>query len=232
MKRVLIVDDNENMCCELSGLLTEVAGENVQIDTRTSGSDALLDVEVEEICPDIVFMDIELGRQNGIEVAEQMLKSAPTIQLVFVSGYDDYYLDVYKVGHVHFIRKPFERAKVKEVWDILMQRQQTEHDNVFTFKTGGQYRKVHCRDIMYFEMEARKVRIFTEDDEDSFYGTMGEILESVGDNFVQCHKSYVINLETVEEFFSDHVILKDGRQVPVSRTYRKTVKEKFMEQLI
>ena len=55
---------------------------------------------------DLAFIDIELGDQSGIRLSNHLLRIHPDIQIIFFSGYDDYYLDVYNVESAYiFSRK-------------------------------------------------------------------------------------------------------------------------------
>ncbi|MCI8646592.1 MAG: response regulator [Firmicutes bacterium] len=63
--------------------------------------------------PPVILMDIKLGEKNGIKAAKEFQAVQPDAQIIFMSGYDDYYLDVYEVEHVYFLHKPIEREKLR-----------------------------------------------------------------------------------------------------------------------
>ena len=78
------------------------------------------DVEDGEFQPDVIFMDIKLADGNGIQVARNLLRFLPSAQIIFVSGYDDYYLDVYEVEHIYFIKKPLQDDIVSKALSLSL----------------------------------------------------------------------------------------------------------------
>lgn len=81
-------------------------------------------------------------------------------------------------------------------------------------------------EIMYIERELRKSRIVLPECEHYVYMTLEELMERLQEQrFIRIHKSYIVNFDYIGEFCRQMVVLRDGTQLPVSRTYRAAVSE-------
>ena len=82
--------------------------------------------------------------------------------------------------------------------------------------------------IEYVESERRKVHLHTvSGDSVETYATLGQMLDMLPESFVQCHKSYLVNMACIEELRTGNVLLRSGREVPVSQRQRKGVRDAF-----
>ena len=108
---IAICDDDANTARDLQQKILHLPSAGIDgIDVFTDPDKFAFAAETTRY--DLVFMDIELGSESGIELSGRLLRSCPDMQIVFVSGYDDYYLQVYDVEHVFFLRKPVDSARL------------------------------------------------------------------------------------------------------------------------
>lgn len=98
---------------------------------------------------------------------------------------------------------------------------------IFSYKTGKAENRIPYKDIMYFSSETKKIIVHTRNGSDSFYGKLSE-LNLPDTEFVQIHKSFIINKQYVTRFKFDSVLLSNNEELPISRAYRKTVRENLM----
>lgn len=109
--RVLIVDDEPLARDELAYLLSQHPGVEV-VGEAEDGQTAL--ALARTLQPDVVFLDINLGDTNGLEVARQFLTLRPPPRVVFATAYDQYALQAFEVKALDYIVKPFTRDRVAE----------------------------------------------------------------------------------------------------------------------
>jgi DNA-binding LytR/AlgR family response regulator len=81
--------------------------------------------------------------------------------------------------------------------------------------------------ILYFEAREKKVFVNTADQQIGFYDTLDELERKLPEGFLRCHRSFIINRSKVDclQPSSNTILLKDGVQIPVSRTYRSVMRE-------
>lgn len=82
-------------------------------------------------------------------------------------------------------------------------------------------------DIEFIESRKRKLSIHVDDEELQTYATLSGAEGRLPAYFLRCHKSYLVNMHRVVEVRGDELTLASGAVVPVSRTYRREVKERF-----
>lgn len=81
--------------------------------------------------------------------------------------------------------------------------------------------KVYISDLMYVKSDDHYLNIFTSDDKSHFVrGKLSNIRQELPPNFIQCHRSYIVNSNFIKRVNSDSITLIDKTQIPLSRSYR------------
>lgn len=227
---ILIIDDNKDHLQELKQMVSEITKDEIQC--CTSNKTAMELIIEDQYRPDIVFMDIQLNDTNGIELAKEIFVINPHVQIIFVSGYDDYYLDVYAVEHIYFLKKPIDPEKLSTAYLKAYDKIKKIEKEVFIFHIGHQKMILPYHDILYFEKLKRKVLIYAHGQEEqiSFYATMDELIKQLPDNFIRCHNSFIINIDAVMGYRHDRVKI-ESHYIPVSRKYKEVVHQAFYRNL-
>lgn len=237
MWKICICDDDKSTLTKIKEELfrvirKEYSDEDFQVITYTTGTMLTGDVE-DGYCPDIILMDIKLADGNGIEYAKKILEFNPSCQLIFISGYDDFYLDVYEVDHIYFLRKPVTTEKLSGAIERAMKKAEKIVEKVFSFTYNSKVTILPLNNIRYFEKDRRKINIYTVDETSyEYYGKMEDLLEKLDDEFfIRCHNSYVVNLNKIRGMLKENFLLGADIKIPISRNYSKEAKEKFMEHI-
>lgn len=111
--RIYAIDDEPKMLTMLHAAVAEAAPEAEILDFSRADS-ALAALETGNAPPDVVFSDIEMPGMSGLALALRVKKAAPRARIVFVTGYDQYALEAYRL-HVHgYLMKPVGAAAVRE----------------------------------------------------------------------------------------------------------------------
>ncbi len=116
MIRAIIVDDEHPALDRF----TRILGEDKRISitgTFTSPSDALAYVRRNKV--DAAFHDIEMPGMNGLELVNRFQEYDPQIKIIFVTAYDSYAIDAFRLHAFGYLVKPIERAELKELLDYL-----------------------------------------------------------------------------------------------------------------
>ena len=179
--------------------------------------------------PSILFMDIELGDENGIGCIRRIAETCSRTQIIYISSYQEYFQDVYETPHVYFLRKPVEN-------DMLERAVRKAEENLLSYQdlafcSDGSVFRVPKRDILYFESRYRKIIVHTERSEFEFYATIQQMEEKAGQGFLQCHKSFLVNLSRIAAMTNGYFRMDDGRCVPISRSKAAFARQAFLEYL-
>ncbi len=177
---------------------------------------------------DGVFMDIKLGGASGIQGAEKLLTQRPGIGLVYITGYPaEYVQDLYCVDDsampAAVLVKPIETRYLKNALDKL--RERGTRPEVFPIKSGGTISYINLSEILYITSIKRKLMITTVSGSHEIYGKISDILAKLPDYFVRCHKSCIVNVRQISRVTGwISLEMSNGSVIPISRTYKDTVK--------
>lgn len=111
MFNAIIVDD-EKPALDVLRLLLEKTGQICVVGAFMSGADAL--VEMQSLKPDVAFLDIEMSDMSGLELAEGIIDIGIDIEIVFVTAYDKYALEAFRVNAIDYILKPFSSDDIAQ----------------------------------------------------------------------------------------------------------------------
>ena len=112
MFNAIIVDD-EKPALDILKLLLEKTGHICVVGSFMSAADAL--AETQSLKPDVAFLDIEMPDMSGLELAEKIIDSGIDIEIVFVTAYDKYALEAFRVNAIDYILKPFSSDDIAQV---------------------------------------------------------------------------------------------------------------------
>lgn len=166
----------------------------------------------------IYLLDIELHKMtvNGIDIAEAVNRLSPSAQIIFVSAYNQYWLDVYRANHVYFVPKNSMKMHLPDALRKALKQIHASRDQVISFKYGGTSFHIPEADIRYMEKALRKI-IIHADDTYQCYSKFDTILsQSSTGHLVHCHKSFAVNTEYIRSLSRKSCTLLDGTEIPVT----------------
>ncbi len=177
---------------------------------------------------DIYFLDIKMDKLTGIEVAKKIRLINEQAVIVFITGLKDYVFDAFDVRAFHYILKPIDENKLKDVlYSALLQFD--KKDKFIIAKTISQATKIFIKDIMYIESQHRKLKIHTKNNIIEYYHKISDIeKELYGYNFFRCHKSYIVNLKYVESYDNIFITLINSEKIYVSKYRLDDFSKAFM----
>ncbi len=228
--RVAVCEDEEAQQKLLQSCLLEWAGHNrivLETELFPNGESFLFAWEDDQNF-DLLILDIELGKLNGMELAARIRRQDEAIPILFVTGYEQYMPLGYEVSALHYLIKPFDKNKLFEVLDRLKERKQTVK---LCFHTQEGCIFLPPAQIWYVEARAHRCVLYTKDEEHLLSSSIGEMETClVGHReFIRCHRSYLVNISHVCAITQSELFLDDKRRLPVSRTADKKVNEAFIK---
>ena len=229
MFKIAICDDVPSVCSDLKAMIMDMKNDlickEITIDTFYSG-EALIDNIKEENLYDLIFLDIELGKINGVEVGHIIRKQMEdyVTKIIYISSKDIYDRQLFDVQPLHFLKKPIDSKKVFDDIQLAMKISEKENRN-FEFKSFRNTIKVPYRDILYFESRGRKVFLVGTKNNYTFYGNIKDLEEVLPKFFIHPNRSYFVNYEFVTCFKFEELIMTDGSVIPISRNKRKEIRE-------
>jgi two-component system, LytTR family, response regulator len=246
--RVVIVDDEPLGRTLIREMLRgdpeiEVVGE------CSNGSEAIKSIGY--LHPDLVFLDVQMPEIDGFEVLAALV-AARLPMIVFVTAYDQYAVRAFEVHAVDYLLKPFDRERflrslqrakaqlrlerrsdVSERILALLEEQKakTKYLERVVIKANGRVYFLKTCEIDWIEAAGNYVSLHVKKESYLLRETIGG-MESQLDpaKFPRIHRSQIVNFDRIRELRpwshgEYHVILHDGTQLTLSRTYRDRLHE-------
>lgn len=229
-------DDDLPFAEQLRELVISYAKEqHIDVQAETFASAEELFSEIEQGAGfEILFLDIEMGKMNGIELGKKLRDLSYQTLLIYVSGYDQYMRQLFETEPFRFLSKPLKRAELFSVLDKAFGRIGRFHREHFTIRFGKNVINLLCRDIVYLESNKRKVIVHTVRGEYEYYQKLDDAqkeIDKISNDFVRIHKAYLVNMEHVEAFQYEKLALRDGTILSISEVHRANVRSRFWDYL-
>lgn len=221
---IAICDDESILCKETKEKILEMHPE-YEIDLLFSGKE-LLETPLKY---DLIFLDIEMPGQNGMAVAQYLREQKYTGHIIFLTNYNEYMPEAFKVKAFRFLTKP---VNMDELEETLEEAEHEFFENQAIVVDGyGVEILVDVRDIVYIQAMKKNTVLYLTDKSVETPYSLKYWLEKLSENdFCQVHKSFIVSLHYIMKVEIDEVVLH-GREcsVPLSRRKNGMVKQAFYE---
>ncbi len=175
---------------------------------------------------DVVFLDSTDYDSRAIEVGHELNLHFPDIAVVYTT--QSFFENVYETQHEYLLLKPIHPAMLRRALDKICARYTR---NALTIKEKGTTSVVSSDTILYCERRNRRTCIITGSNERMCSLSIKSLGESLGNNFVITHNSFIVNLSHVAKLNNDSLELDDGTVIPVSRSKAVVVRAKVLKHL-
>lgn len=215
--RFAVCDDDPAVLIDMKNIVlrwASDAGHTAAVETFPS-AEAFLFRYDEEKGFDILLLDIEMGRMNGVALAKEVRAGNREVQIIFVTGYSDYIADGYEVEALHYLVKPVGEQKLRAVLDRAADR----------LKRNERALLLNCRDssirVLFNEIaciEAQKNYVVVRAREEyCVKRALSDIERELDERFFRTGRSFIVNLNHILKVSKTDVYLKGGEVIPLPR---------------
>lgn len=177
---------------------------------------------------DIVLANISLGNISGIKIMKLIQERLPEIQVIFLSDYPDMVFDAYAVRHIAYITFPIIGERLHYAINMAAAYAGGSKKQYISLASKGVISRIDVDNILYIESNLRNIIIHTNDRVMIFPGKIEGIKEKLDGRFIQCHKSFLVNMTYIAELSCESAMLSNGESVPVSNRRFKETKDGFI----
>lgn len=234
MHNIIVCDDNVVFKDALVMILNKYAGlYDVNVIGFSDGREMLDFCNQNQF--DIIYLDIELGKENGMDFAKTIKSINPQCLIIYISAYDYYYKQMVQAEPFRFLPKDLSdvqkwEKKVIDTLELAMRR--IKRGNVFSYEVGRKQYNIELEKIFYFYSVARKIHIVGRigNAPDCFYGKIDELqekLEKLNENFIRISKSYIINLKYSARVIDKNQVKVANKILSVTPKYRDVTEKRI-----
>lgn len=246
--KALIIDDERLARAELKRLLKEIP--QVKIAGEAANAEEATEL-IDELKPDMMFLDIQMPGKNGFELLESLEDSVP--EVIFTTAYDEYALKAFEYNALDYLMKPIDlprlneavqkvenKLKKKEVAEEEGGKEFLKGDDQIFVKDGEKCWFVKVGDIKLFESMGNYVRLHFGDQKPMVLKSLNSLEERLDPKqYFRANRKHIINLnwiEKIEPWFSGGllVMLKGMDKEEIGRieiSRRQSIKFKDMMSL-
>ncbi|HIV63564.1 MAG TPA: LytTR family DNA-binding domain-containing protein [Firmicutes bacterium] len=233
--RVAICDDEENIVdIMLSAVRAAFAkrGVSVEIETFTSAEPLWRSMKLRIF--DLLFLDIEMPKIDGIEFGERLRRNNDRTEIVYVSAREDRVFDAFKVRPFDFIRKSNFLGDLSKVINNYLAMLESRKGGTVTVLSKSGIMNVPLSDVKYFEGygKTQLIHLAGKKETINVNRSMEKLEEDLGPKgFIRIHKGILVNYRFISRILVSDVELTDGEVLPLSRRKVTAIKARYLELL-
>ena len=225
MIRIAILEDEAPVREDLAGYLrryTRQYGTKFEVSLFADGDEILEDYRPDW---DIILLDVEMPRLDGMTTAERIRKLDSEVILIFITNMAQYAIRGYAVDAMDYILKPVPYFAFSQQLQKAIRRLEKRAKAYLTVPVEGGFRRVDLSGVYYLESAGHKVRLYTEEGEWTAPGSLRQYEETLADKqFARCNSGYLVNLAQVRGM-QDGMVLVGPHSLQISRPRRKAFVE-------
>lgn len=228
MLKIAICDDEPKILDELVLKIENIfsSKEKTGIYKTSSPFDLLKHLSENQV--DVLFLDIDMPKLNGMDIAEKLLNDNVNTLLVFVTSHDALVYKSFRYHPFSFIRKSHFDDEITSVARSIIEELSKRNDT-FSFKTAEGLYRIDLRQILYFDSDSNYLQLHTEQEIYRFRGTLSSLEKELSPKgFIRTHKGFLVNQQHIYAFKGDDIQLCNKELLPIGRTNKESVKRAIM----
>lgn len=225
---IAICDDEAADVQFLSKLVMHWASENkyrISIENFNSSEEFLFKAADKK--SDILLLDVEMGKMNGVELAREVRKNNSEMQIIFVTGYMEYIQEGYEVEALNYLLKPITNEKLFAVLNRAVERLKA-CEKALLLTVSDEIIRIPLYEIKYVEVRKNYVTIHAGKDYE-VKKTLSELEKNLDDSFFRTGRSFIVNLRFIRKITRTNVELAGGLVVHLSRGLYDKVNRAMIE---
>lgn len=177
---------------------------------------------------DVLFLDIYMEGALGVDAARILRSKGFRGAIVFTTTSREHYADGFEVEAIHYLLKPVEWASFCEAMRRV-RNHSTVQARTLRVTAGHTEVDVDVSGLRYIEVFGHKTILHTGKGEITVNQSLAALEERLGgDPFLRCYRFFIVNMDFVERVAQDAFLMKDGREIPLSRDGRAAIKNRYL----
>jgi len=189
--------------------------------------------EVEKgMCWDVIFLDILMPGENGIEVAKEIRQFDMNVKIIFLTISSEFAVQSYQVNAYFYQLKPIWEESFFRLMDSIVLECEKSEQAYLILKCKKGIIRINLEKLKYCEVMGRTLLLHMEDGQVyERIGSLEELAESLNPYayFLRPHRSFLVNMEFVQNISCKMIIMSDQTEIPIPHGKYSEVKDKFLE---
>ncbi len=181
---------------------------------------------------DLIFLDIQMAPPDGMDTARILRRQENCSLLVFITVLKECVFDAFEVEAYDYLLKPLDSNHFRRTMDRVIKYWEQRTKKNLIIQRGNSCEIVLLSDIVYCEVQGRKIYIHQKDETViDYYDKLENFERRVDERFFKCHRSYLVNLDYVRGCNAGQVMLPRGNRIPVSRLRERDLRQVLLHHM-
>lgn len=194
--------------------------------------------------PDVLIMDIchefnpalpkTKERQEGIDCAYELNQRYPELQIIYmtedVKKYSQH-IFLKPVNLLGYLTKPVDLVILKKLLEIAKEKQKQNDEKRVTIMCRNHRQIFYLDEILYLESRAHRTMIHTYEGEEVCRDKISDLEQRMGDTFVRCHQSFLVNMKYIRRIENESFKLENGEEISISKRRYVETKDRYFAYL-
>lgn len=185
----------------------------------------------EGLAAELLFLDIQIpGELNGMELAKRIRQRDQNASIVFVTNYADYVYEGYTVNALRYLKKPVQNEDIFTCMDIAYRRLSLLSQGKLSVTGRDQRLVLSFSEIIYIEIQSHYLQLTLHQSEEKprVRARLCDLAAQLPPQFfIQCHRSFIVNLDHIRRFTRDSLTMSNHATIPVSQTFAPLLKKRY-----
>ena len=227
--RIAICDDEEKAVALHENIVKaclQAQGVGYEITTYTQSRNLLCDITDDGFFYDLILLDIEMPGISGMELPQRIKSFLPNVKIIFVTSHTEYAIDAFELSIFRYVPKNNLEVKLTAAITDAAKLIELEAGQEYTIQTANRMEKIPYKDIFYIQRDGKNSSIVSSAGTSKVRKSLQQVFDELNTSeFIFIDRGCIVNIIQIMKISDGMVVLKNGEQLPISRSHLQEVKQ-------
>ena len=199
-----------------------------EITTYTQSRNLLYDITDDGFFYDLILLDIEMPGISGMEIPQRLKGFLPNVRIIFVTSHTEYAIDAFELSIFRYVPKNNLEVKLAAAVTDAAKLIELEAGQEYTIQTASRMEKIPYKDIFYIQRDGKNASIISSVGIAKVRKSLQQVFDELNTpEFIFVDRGCIVNIIQIMKISDGMVVLKNGEQLPISRSHLQEVKQKI-----
>ena len=229
--KIAICDDEEKAVALHERIVKsclQSQGIGYEITTYTQSRNLLYDITDDGFFYDLILLDIEMPGISGMEIPQRLKGFLPNVRIIFVTSHTEYAIDAFELSIFRYVPKNNLEVKLAAAVTDAARLIELEAGQEYTIQAASRMEKIPYKDIFYIQRDGKNASITSSVGIAKVRKSLQQVFDELNTpEFIFIDRGCIVNIIQIMKISDGMVVLKNGEQLPISRSHLQEVKQKI-----
>ena len=229
--KIAICDDEEKAVAlheRIVKVCLQSQGIGYEITTYTQSRNLLCDITDDGFFYDLILLDIEMPGISGMEIPQQIKNFLPNVRIIFVTSHTEYAIDAFELSIFRYVPKNNLEVKLTAAVTDAAKLIELEAGQEYTIQTTNRMEKIPYKDIFYIQRDGKNASIVSSAGTAKVRKSLQQVFDELSTpEVIFIDRGCIVNIIQIMKISDGMAVLKNGEQLPISRSHLQEVKQKI-----